>query len=148
LGICAIASVSFTSSLLEGIHQLPIWVGGVGGLDLTYLWVLLVFSAVVDFVIVFGLVKRKKLVRTIVRVLSGLAVVGALIVIGLVAVLMLSPDLLGAGPSVPLTNSNVTALYGALAIVTLLGVILPLAVFWYMARPHVKEYFGIAELQL
>lgn len=143
LGICAIAVIPFTSWLLESIHQLPIWV-----LDLSYLWVILVLSAVVDFVIAYGLLKRKKLVRTIVRVLSGLAFVGALIVIGLLAVLMISPDLLGAGPSVQLTNSNATALYGGLAIVILLGIIVPLAVLWYMARPRVREYLGIAELRV
>jgi len=120
----------------------------IGGLDLTYLWVLLVLSAVVDFAIAYGLLKRKKLVRAIVRVLSGLAVVGVLIVIVLVTVLMISPDLLGAGPSVSLTNGNATALYGALAIAILFGIIVPLAVLWYMARPCVREYFGIAELQL
>jgi len=143
LGICAIAIIPFTTLLLEGIRQLPI-----GGLDLTYLWVLLVLSAVVDFAIAYGLLKRKKLVRAIVRVLSGLAVVGVLIVIVLVTVLMISPDLLGAGPSVSLTNGNATALYGALAIAILFGIIVPLAVLWYMARPRVREYFGIAELQL
>jgi len=143
LGICAIASAPFTSSLLEGFHQLSI-----GGLDLTYLWVLLVLSAVVDFAIAYGLLKRKKLARIMVRVLSGLAVVAALIVIGLLAVLVISPDLLGAGSSVSLMNSNATALYGGLALVTLLGMIVPVAVFWYMARRRVKEYFGIAELQL
>jgi len=131
-GICAIAVIPFTSSLLESIHQLPI-----GGLDLTYLWVLLVLSAVVDFAIAYGLLNRKKLMRLIVRVLSGLAVVGALTVTGLVPVLMISPDLLRAGPSASLTNGNATALYGALAIVIPLGIIVPLAVLWYMARPRI-----------
>lgn len=143
LGICSIASASFTPSLLEGIHQLP-----TGGLDLTYLWVPLVLSAVLDFVIAYGLLKRKKLVRTIVRVLSGLTVVGALTVIALLTILMISPDLLGAGPSVSLTNGNAAALYGLLAVVILLGIIVPLAVLWYMARPRVREYLGIAELRL
>lgn len=142
LGVCAIAGVYFASSLIGGIHQLfPSIV-----LDVTYVWVLLVFSAVVDFVIAYGLLKRKKLVRTIVRIFSGLAIVGALIVIGLVTVLVSSPALLGAGSSAPLTGSNAAVVYGGLTIVILLGVILPLGVFWYMGRRHIKEYFGIAEL--
>jgi hypothetical protein len=142
LGVCAIAGVYFASSLIGGIRQLfPSIV-----LDVTYVWVLLVFSAVVDFVTVYGLLKRKKLVRTIVRILSILAIVGALIVIGLVTVLVSSPALLGAGPSAPLTGSNAAVVYGTVTVVILLGVILPLGVFWYMGRRCIKEYFGIAEL--
>jgi hypothetical protein len=143
LGVCEIGGVYFASSLIGGIRQLfPSIV-----LDVTYVWVLLVFSAVVDFVIAYGLLRRKKLVRTVVRILSILAIVGALIVIGLVTVLVSSPALLGAGPSVPLTGSSAAVLYGGLTIVILLGVILPVGVFWYMGRRHIKEYFGIAELR-
>ena len=145
LGILAIASASFTSSLAEAIRQLPIWVGGIGVPDLTYLWAPLVCSAAVDFVITYGLLKRKRLMHAIVRVLSVLAVVGTLIVIVLVAVLVWSPDLLGVGPSVPLTSGNVTVLYGGLTIMILLGIIVPVLIFWYVARPHVKEYFGLED---
>lgn len=145
LGICAIASVPFASSLVEGVRQLPLSAMGIEVPDLAYVWGLLVFSAVVAFVIAFGLLKRKKLVRTMARVLSAAAFVSALIVISLIAVLLISPDLLGVVTPALLTGSSVAMLYGGLAMVALLGVVLPVAVFRYLSRPNVKEYFGIAE---
>jgi hypothetical protein len=27
----------------------------------------------------------------------------------------------------------------------LLGIIVPVIIFWYVARPHVKEYFGLED---
>jgi hypothetical protein len=145
LGICAIAIIPFVSSLAESIRQLLLSALGIQLPDQMYLWGLLAFSAVVDFVIAFGLLKRKKRVRAVVRILSALTVVGALIVIGLIAVLIVSPDLLGVGTPSPLTDSNVTMLYGGLAILALLDVVLPIAVFRYLSRANVKEYFGIVE---
>jgi len=145
LGICAVASIPFVSSLVDGIPQLFLSAWGIGRSDPTYLWGLLVFSAVMDFVIAFGLLKRLKLVRTITRVLSVAAVACALIVICLVAVLLVSPNLLGVQTGTPLADSSVAILYGALAAAALLGVVLPLIIFRYLGRPNVKEYFGIVE---
>ena len=145
LGICALASIPFVSSLVDGIPQLFLSTWGIGLSDPTYLWGLLVFSAVMDFVIAFGLLKRLKLVRTITRVLSVAAVACALIVICLVAVLLVSPNLLGVQTGTPLLDSSVAILYGALAAAALLGVVLPLIIFRYLGRPNVKEYFGIVE---
>jgi hypothetical protein len=145
LGICAVASIPFVSSLVDGIPQLFLSAWGIGLSDPTYLWGLLGFSAVMDFVIAFGLLKRLKLVRTITRVLSVAAVACALIVICLVAVLLVSPNLLGVQTGTPLPDSSVAILYGALAEAALLGVVLPLIIFRYLGRPSVKEYFGIVE---
>ncbi len=145
LGICAVASIPFVSSLVDGIPQLFLSAWGIGLSDPTYLWGLLVFSAAMDFVIAFGLLKRLKLVRTITRVLSVAAVACALIVICLIAVLLVSPNLLGVQTGTPLADSSVAILYGALAAAALLGVVLPLIIFRYLGRPNVKEYFGIVE---
>jgi hypothetical protein len=143
LAICALASIPFVSSLLDGARQLSLSVGGIGVPDPAYLWGLLVLSAVLDLVIAFGLLKRLKLVRTITRVLSVAAVVCALMVICLIAVLLASPNLLGAQTGTPLPDSSVAILYGTLAAAALLGVVLPLIIFRYLGRPNVKEYFGI-----
>jgi len=145
LGICAVASIPFVSSLVDGVRQLSLSAGGIGIPDPTYLWGLLVFWAVMDFVIAFGLLKRLKLVRKITRVLSVAAVACALIMICLIAVLLVSPNLLGVQTGTPLADSSVAILYGALAAAALLGVVLPLIIFRYLGRPNVKEYFGIVE---
>jgi hypothetical protein len=145
LGICAVASIPFVSSLVDGVPQLFLSAWGIGLSDPTYLWGLLVFSAVMDFVIAFGLLKRLKLVRTIARVLSVAAVACALIVICLIAVVLVSPNLLGVQTGTPLPASSVAILYGALAAAALLGVVLPLIIFRYLGRPNVREYFGIVE---
>jgi len=145
LGICALASIPFVSSLVDSVRQLSLSAGGIGVPDPTYLWGLLVFSAVMDFVIAFGLLKRLKLVRTITRVLSVAAVAFALIVICLIAVLLVSPNLLGVQTGTPLPDSIVAIVYGASAAAALLGVVLPLIIFRYLGRPNVKEYFGIVE---
>lgn len=145
LGICAVASIPFVSSLVDGVPQLFLSAWGIGLSDPTYLWGLLVFSAVMDFVIAFGLLKRLKLVRTITRVLSVAAVACALIVICLIAILLVSPNLLGVQTGTPLPASSVAILYGALATAALLGVVLPLIIFRYLGRPNVREYFGIVE---
>jgi hypothetical protein len=145
LGICAVASIPFVSSLVDSIRQSFLPAGGIGVPDPTYLWGLLVFSAVVDFIIAFGLLKRMKLVRTITRVLSVAAVVCALIVTCLIAVLLTSPNLLGVQTETPLAGGIVIILYGAMIAVVLLGIVLPLVAFRYLGRPNVKEYFGIVE---
>jgi hypothetical protein len=145
LGICAVASIPFVSSLVDGIPQLFLSAWGIGLSDPTYLWGLLVFSAVMDLVIAFGLLRRLKLVRTITRVLSVAAVVCALIVICLIAVLLVSPNLLGVQTETALADGSVTMLYGAFAAAGLLGVVLPLIIFRYLGRPNVKEYFGNVE---
>jgi hypothetical protein len=145
LGICAIASIPFVSSLVDSIRQSSLPAGGIGVPDPTYLWGLLVFSAVVDFVVAFGLLKRMKLVRTMTRVLSVAAVVCALIVTCLFAVLLTSPNLLGVQTETPLAGGFAIILYGGMIAVVLLGVVLPLVALRYLGRPNVKEYFGIVE---
>jgi hypothetical protein len=145
LGISAIANIPFVSSLVDAIRQLPLSAVGIALPDPTYLWGLLALSAFADFVIAFGILKRTKLVCTITRVLCNATVVCALIVICLVAVLLVSPNLLGVQTETSLTDSGATMLYGALAAVALLGVVVPLVVFRYLGRPSVREYFGIVE---
>jgi hypothetical protein len=145
LGICAVASIPFVSSLVDGIPQLFASAWGIGLSDPTYLWGLLAFSAVMDFVIAFGLLRRLKLVRITTRVLAVAAVACALIVICLIVVLLVSPNLLGVQTGTSLADSSVAILYGALAGAALLGVVLPLIIFRYLGRPNVKEYFGIVE---
>ena len=145
LGICAVASIPFISSLLDAFRQLPLSAVGITLPDLTYLWGLLVLSAFLDFVVAFGLLKRMRRVRTITRVLSIAAVVCALIMICLTAVLLASPNLLGAQTETSLADSAATMLYGALAAGAVLGIAVPLVVFRYLGRPNVKEYFEIVE---
>jgi hypothetical protein len=145
LGISAIASIPFVSSLVDAIRQLPLSAVGIALPDPTYLWGLLALSAFVDFVIAFGLLKRMKRVRIITRVLSVAAVVCALIMICLVAVLLVSPNLLGVQTETTVTDSGATMLYGVLAASAVLGVVVPLVVFRYLGRPSVREYFGIVE---
>jgi hypothetical protein len=145
LGICALAIIPFVSSLVDAFRQLPFSAVGIALPDPTYLWGLLAFSAFADFVIAFGLLKRMKRVRIITRVLSVAAVVCALIMICLVAVLLLSPNLLGVPTETTVTDSSATMLYGVLAAGAMLGVVVPLAVLRYLGRPSVREYFGIVE---
>jgi hypothetical protein len=145
LGICALAIIPFVSSFVDAFRQLPLSAVGIALPDPTYLWGLLTFSAFVDFVIAFGLLKRMKRARIITRVLSVAAVVFALIMICLVAVLLVSPNLLGVQTETTVTDSGANVLYGVLAASAVLGVVLPLVVFRYLSRPNVKEYFGIAE---
>ena len=144
-GICAIASISFLSSLLDAFRQLPLSAVEITLPDLTYFWGLLVLSALLDFVVAFGLLKRMRRVRTITRALSIAAVVCALTMICLTAVLLASPSLLGAQTETQLADSAATMLYGALAAGAVLGVAVPLVVFRYLGRPNVKEYFEIVE---
>jgi hypothetical protein len=141
LGICALASIPFISSLLDAFRQLPLSAAGITVPDLTYLWGLLVLSAFLDFVVAFGLLKRMRRVRRITRVLSIAAVVCALIMICLTAVLLVSSNLLGAQTVTSLADSAATMLYGALAAGAVLGVAVPLVVFRYLGRPNVKAYF-------
>jgi len=145
LGICALAIIPFVSSLVDAFRQLPFSAVGIALPDPAYLWALLVFSAFLDFVIAFGLLKRMRRVRIITRVLSVAAVVFALIMICLIAVLLVSPNLLGVQTETTVTDSGATMLYGVLAESAMLGVVVPLVVFRYLSRPTVKEYFGIAE---
>jgi hypothetical protein len=145
LGISALAIIPFVSSLVDAFGQLPLSAVGIAIPDLTYLWGLLAFSALVDFVIAFGLLKRIKRVRIITRVLSVAAVVCALIMICLIAVLLSSPSLLGVQTETTIMDSGATMLYGVLAANAVLGVVVPLVVFRYLGRPNVKEYFGIVE---
>jgi fucose 4-O-acetylase-like acetyltransferase len=145
LGICAVASISFMSSLLDAFRQLPLSAVGITLPDLTYLWGLLVLLAFLDFVVAFGLLKRMRRVRKITRALSIAAVVCALTVICLTAVLLASPTLLGAQTVTSLQDSAATMLYGTLAAGAVLGIAVPLVVFRYLGRPNVKEYFEIVE---
>lgn len=145
LGICALVIIPFVSSFLDAFRQLPLSAVGIGLPDPTYLWGLLAFSAFLDFVIAVGLLKRMKRVRIITRVLSAAAVVFALIMICLIAVLLVSPNLLGVQTETTVTDSGATMLYGVLAASAVLGVVVPLVVFRYLSRPTVKEYFGITE---
>jgi uncharacterized membrane protein YdjX (TVP38/TMEM64 family) len=145
LGICAVASISFLSSILDAFRQLPLSAVGIVLPDPTYLCGLLAFSAFVDFVIAFGLLKRMKRVRTITRVLSIAAVVCALIMMCLIAVLLVSPNLLGVQTETSVADTGAAVLYGVLAAGAMLGVVVPLVVFRYLGRPNVKEYFGFVE---
>jgi hypothetical protein len=145
LGICALAVIPFVSSLVDAFRQLPLSAVGIAISDPTYLWGLLAFSALVDFVIAFGVLKRMKRVRIITRVLSVAAVVCALIMISLIAVLLASPSMLGVQTETAVTESGATMLYGVLAASAVLGVVVPLVVFRYLGRTNVKEYFGIVE---
>jgi hypothetical protein len=145
LGICALAIIPLVSSLVDAFRQLPFSAVGIALPDPTYLWGLLAFAAFLDFVIAFGLLKRMKRVRIITRVLSVAAVVCALIMICLVAVLLVSPNLLGVQTETMVTDSSATMLYGVLAAGAMLGVVVPFAVLRYLGRPSVREYFGIVE---
>jgi hypothetical protein len=145
LGICALVIIPFMSSLVDAFRQLPLSAVGIDLPDPTYFWGLLAFSAFLDFVIAFGLLKRMKRVRVITRVLSVAAVVFALIMICLIAVLLVSPNLLGVQTETPVADSAATVLYGVLAVSAVLGVVVPPVVFRYLSRPNVRQYFGIAE---
>jgi hypothetical protein len=145
LGICALAIIPLVSSLVDVFRQLPLLTLGIAIPDPTYLWGFLAFSALVDFVIAFGVLKRMKRVRIITRVLSLVAVVCALIMICLIAVLLASPSLLGVQTETAVTESSATMLYGVLAASAVLDVVVPLVVFRYLGRTNVKEYFEIVE---
>jgi hypothetical protein len=145
LGICAVASIPFVSSLVDGLRQLSPSVGGMGIPDTVYFWGLLAFSAVMDIVVAFGLLKRMKLVRTLARMLSIAAVVCAVIVTCFIAVLLTSPSLLGIAAETPLSGDIAIVLYGAIIAAAFVGIALPLAAFRYLSRPIAMEYFGIVE---
>jgi len=141
-GVCAIAIVPFSVSLVESIRQSSLAGGQLFGFpDLTYLWILQVLSALVTFVMAYGLVKGKEWARVTIRILSGLAVLGVLISIAAVTV-MVSPALVMAGTFAPFMGGIIAMVYGILALAALLGIAVPLAIFWYMGRPHVKAYFA------
>jgi hypothetical protein len=145
LGITALASIPFVSTVLDAFQQLPLSAVGISVLDPAYLWGLLVFSALVDFSIAFGLLRRMRRIPGITRILSIAAVVCALIMICLIAVLIASPNLLGVQTETSLTDSAAAVLYGVLAACAVFGVIVPLVVFRYLGRPNAKKYFGIVD---
>jgi hypothetical protein len=145
LGICALASIPFVSTVVDAFEQLPLSAVGITLLDPAYFWGLLVFSALVDFVIAFGLLRRMRRISGMTRILSIAAVVCALIMICLIAVLIASPNLLGVQTETSLTDSAAAVIYGVLAACAVLGVVVPLVVFRYLGRPNAKKYFGIVD---
>ena len=99
---------------------------------------------VVPAIVAYGLLKAKPWAHTVVRLLSLLAIVGALLgtVVGLVVV---SPVLSFVGAYGPVMSGVVGMVYAVFAFSFLLGVLLPAAIYWYMGRPHVKTYLGVKE---
>jgi len=97
---------------------------------------------VVPAIVAYGLLKAKPWAHTVVRLLSLLAIVGALLgtVVGLV---VMSPVLSLLGAYGPVMSSIVGMVYAVIAFSFLLGVLLPAAIYWYMGRPHVKAYFAV-----
>jgi hypothetical protein len=143
LGVCAIACIPFVPSLVEVVRQLPLSAVGIGVPDQMYLIGLLVLWAVTDFVIALGLLRRIRLMRLLVRILSVAAVVGSLVVICFIAVVLAAPGVLGEQMTTPLTGDIVIILYGRLILVVLLGLVLPLVIARYLGRQGVREYFGM-----
>jgi hypothetical protein len=84
--------------------------------------VLTIVSVLVSFILAYGLLKGLNWARVAVRVLNALA-----IVIFLAAPVLLA--FLGSPIVIPAAGA-------------IIGLILPVAIFWYMGRPHVRDYFS------
>jgi high-affinity Fe2+/Pb2+ permease len=60
---------------------------------------------------------------------------------GLVIVFM-SPIVFVAGAFAPAMSSFIAMFYGVMVASALLGIALPVAIFWYMGRANVRAYFA------
>jgi hypothetical protein len=137
--IGAILSVPFTALItasFTSLSTLGLAVSGIG-----YLWTLWIGEAVgviVPALMAFGLLKAKGWARTIVRVLSVFTIAATLLTM-IVVVAVLFPVLSLAAAYAPLT------VYGLVALLIVVGILLPAAIYWYMGRPNVKAYFRVRE---
>jgi hypothetical protein len=135
--IAAILSVPFTALItasFASLSTLGLAVPGIG-----YVWILWIGEAVgviVPALMAYGLLKGKGWARTIVRVLSVFMIAATLLTM-IVVVAVLFPVLSLAAAYAPV--------YGVVALLIVVGILLPAAIYWYMGRPHVKEYFGVRE---
>jgi len=113
-------------------------------LDIGPFWAAGVLGLIVPAIVAYGLLKAKPWAHTVVRLLSLLAIVGALLgtVVGLVVV---SPLLSLVGAYGPVMSGVGGMVYAVFAFSFPLGVLLPAAIYLYMGRPHVKTYFGVRE---
>jgi hypothetical protein len=137
--IGAILSVPFTvliTASFTSLSTLGLAVPAIG-----YVWILWIGEAVgviVPALMAYGLLKAKGWTRTIARVLSVFAIAVTLLTM-IVVVAVLFPVLSLAAVYAPLM------VYGFVALLIVVGILLPAAIYWYMGRPNVKAYFRVRE---
>jgi len=140
--IGAIVSLSFTAWIMGSFSELATM--GIATPEVGSLWAAEGLGLVVPAIVAYGLLKGKSWAHTAVRLLSLLAIVGALLGVGISLVVVL-PVLSLAGAYGAVMSGIVSMVYAVIAFSFLLGVLLPAAIYWYMSRPHVKAYFARRE---
>jgi hypothetical protein len=135
-GILSVPFTALITASFTSLSTLSLAVPGIG-----YVWILWIGEAVgviVPAFLAYGLLRAKGWARTIVRVLSVFTIAATFLTM-IVVVAVLFPVLSLAAAYSPLT------VYGLVALLIVMGVLLPVTIYWYMGRPHVKAYFGVRE---
>jgi hypothetical protein len=141
-GLVSLPFVYYSMQVYQWLAQLS--PQSTGSTLMSYLWTLIllqILSAVVDVVLVYGLLKRKDWARVVVRILSLLAVIGVLAAI-VYSMLVMFPIMSVAGAYVPFMGSIIGMVYGILAVTAVVAIIPPVVIFWYMGRANVRAYFA------
>ncbi|MGA2459858.1 MAG: zinc-ribbon domain-containing protein [Candidatus Bathyarchaeia archaeon] len=141
LGVVGIASLYLLlqSQLLPLVQQLGSLDPLFGDLlNPAYYMIPGIMLVIVDLAFAYGLFKGLEIARVIMRVLAALSIVSVIIIVLLIAALFTPVlSLLGA-----FWGGTLGLMYVALALVALIGIAVPLAIFWYLGRPHVRGYFS------
>jgi hypothetical protein len=136
-GIAALATIPFEFALPEYLNALAS-VGLSSSFTLPFLLVLQIIPAVVAFTLAYGLLKGLNWARVTARILAILAIVGTLASVALL--LVFQSPLTPASELTQLIGGSVYLI--GISVGTIIGLVIPVAVFWYMGRPNVKAYFA------
>jgi len=136
-----ILSLSFTLWIQESFSELAT-ILSLALPDVGYFWAGSVLWLVACVLVVYGLLKGRAWAYIVVRLLCALSMVAA--VLGtIVIVAIVSPLLSLAAAYSPLTSGMIVMVFGSTAVVFIMGFFVPVAIYWYMGRPHVKAYFRV-----
>jgi len=136
-GVASLAIIPSTLMINGALGQLS------GLPDLTgmifYLWGLTALSFVLPMIFGYGLLSGRNWACAIVRALSIIGAIGALITVALVAMTIVPA--LSLASEFNTSGGLVEMIYGFLILASIIGIILPCAIFWYLGRQHVRHYF-------
>jgi hypothetical protein len=136
--IGAIVGLPFTAWFLGTCSRLSTF--GVPVPDVWVLWVVHVLGLILLVLIAYALLRGKGWARILVRLLSVPTVAAALFCLALV-VIVTYPLLSFAAPLPPELGSLIAVVYEVMASLFSIGILVPVAIYWYMGRPQVRAYF-------